>query len=69
MSDNNTPTKVGPYPASGLELLTILFIALKLTKVIDWSWWWVLAPIWITVCLAVVGGLVIFVSWRIFKDK
>lgn len=23
-------------------LLTIVFITLKLTKVIDWSWWWVL---------------------------
>ena len=28
-------------------LLTIVFIALKLTGFIDWSWWWVLAPIWI----------------------
>ena len=28
--------------------LTIAFIVLKLTKVIDWSWGWVLSPIWIT---------------------
>jgi hypothetical protein len=28
-------------------LLTVLFVALKLTHVIDWSWWWVLAPTWI----------------------
>lgn len=28
-------------------LLTILFIALKLTHVIHWSWVWVLAPLWI----------------------
>lgn len=27
-------------------LLTVLFIALKLTGVIDWSWLWVLAPFW-----------------------
>lgn len=27
--------------------LTILFIGLKLGKVIDWSWWWVLSPLWI----------------------
>lgn len=33
--------------------LTLLFIGLKLTDVIDWSWWWVLSPIWITVGLAV----------------
>lgn len=30
-------------------LLTIVFIVLKLCKVIDWSWWWVASPIWITV--------------------
>ncbi len=29
--------------------LTILFIALKLTGYIDWSWWWVLSPIWISI--------------------
>ena len=27
-------------------LLTILFVALKLLGFIDWSWWWVLSPIW-----------------------
>lgn len=32
---------------SFLGLLTILFIGLKLTNYIDWSWWWVLSPIWI----------------------
>lgn len=30
-------------------LLTILFIGLKLTGHIDWSWWWVLSPVWISV--------------------
>lgn len=29
-----------------LTLLTVLFIGLKLTGYIDWSWWWVLAPLW-----------------------
>lgn len=38
-------------------LLTILFIGLKLTGSIDWSWWWVLCPIWLPV--AVVLCLVI----------
>lgn len=33
--------------------LAILFIALKLCKVIDWSWWWVLAPLWIPVAFVV----------------
>jgi len=34
-------------------LLTILFIALKLTNFIDWSWWWVLSPVWITLIIVV----------------
>lgn len=29
---------------SFLGLLTIVFIVLKLTKVIDWSWWLVVSP-------------------------
>lgn len=37
-------------------LLAVLFITLKLTHVIDWSWWWVLAPLWLGV--AVVLGVV-----------
>jgi len=28
-------------------LLTVLFIGLKLTGHITWSWWWVLSPLWI----------------------
>lgn len=42
------------HAASGLELLTIAFIVLKLCKVIDWSWVWVLSPIWIVVALILV---------------
>lgn len=42
-----------------LGLLTLLFIALKLTDVIDWSWWWVLSPVWISlsVAIAIICGL------------
>ncbi|MDR3445970.1 hypothetical protein [Dyella sp.] len=40
-------------------MLTILFIALKLTGHVDWSWWWVLAPLWIgwAVVLAILALL------------
>lgn len=33
-------------------LLTIVFIVLKLLGKIDWSWWWVLSPLWISIGLA-----------------
>lgn len=42
-------------------LLTIAFIILKLCNVIDWSWWWVLSPIWISLGLAVVIFIVAMV--------
>lgn len=29
-------------------LLTIAFIVLKLCGIINWSWWWVLSPLWIS---------------------
>lgn len=37
--------------------LLIVFIVLKLVDVIDWSWWWVLSPLWIPFSLTLVIGL------------
>ena len=34
-------------------LLAIVFITLKLTHVIFWSWWWVLSPLWIPLAIVV----------------
>ena len=34
-----------------LDLLAIAFIVLKLTGTITWSWWWVLAPVWMPIAL------------------
>lgn len=42
-----------------LEMLLILFIGLKLTKYIDWSWWWVLSPVWIPLLLVLVGFVLV----------
>ena len=42
--------------------LTIAFIVLKLIKVIDWSWLWVLSPIWITMLICIV--LIVLVYLR-----
>lgn len=35
-------------------LLLAAFIVLKLTGVIEWSWWWVLSPLWITAVIIVI---------------
>jgi len=50
MSDNNKTTTTG-IGFSGM--LTIVFIALKLCGVINWSWFWVLSPIIISTCIVI----------------
>ena len=35
-------------------VLTLIFITLKLTGYITWSWWWVLSPLWIPLILVIV---------------
>lgn len=57
MSNNNSTTTGGGISFCGL--LFIVFLVLKLTHVIDWSWWWVTAPLWGGVALTL-GILLIF---------
>lgn len=56
--ENNTSGGIG-----FAGLLTIVFIVLKLCKVISWSWWWVFSPLWISAILsiAVFGLCLLFV--------
>jgi hypothetical protein len=57
MADNSTSR--GGIGFTGL--LTIVFIVLKLTKVIAWSWLWVLSPIWIMACIVIIVLLIAFI--------
>ena len=46
-------------------LLLVAFIVLKLTGVITWSWWWVMAPAWIGAAIFVLIFLVaLFLSLK-----
>lgn len=41
---------------SGVDLATVLlvvFIILKLCHVINWSWFWVLSPLWISIVIGI----------------
>lgn len=42
-----------------LGLLTIVFIVLKLTHVINWSWWWVLSPALLSVLVFIVFAVAV----------
>lgn len=57
--------------SSGLGLasvLTIIFVVLKLVGVINWSWWWVLSPAWISIGLSLII-IVIYVAWKLHDSK
>lgn len=51
----------------GTTLLQVVFIVLKLCGVIDWSWWWVLSPTWISIALAVLLIVIGFILLAIVK--
>jgi hypothetical protein len=42
-------------------MLFVVFLILKLTDVIDWSWWWVTSPLWIGWALVLLIVVVILV--------
>ena len=44
-----------------VELITVAFVVLRLLNIIDWSWWWVLSPLWIPCGLAILALIIIWV--------
>ena len=50
-------------------LLCLIFITLKLCNVIDWSWLWVLAPLWVPIIGACVVALISCIILLIFNNK
>lgn len=49
-------------------LLTVLFVGLKLGRVIDWNWWWVVSPLWLPVTV-VATGFAIYLAVAIVHDS
>lgn len=60
MSNNNNTSTSGGISIS--VLLGIVFIVLKLCNVIEWSWWWVLAPFWIPFAISIII-IIIGIIW------
>lgn len=52
-----------------IQALLLAFIVLKLCKVIDWSWWWVLSPFWIGVILMVAANFMIELGKRLKQPR
>lgn len=63
----------GSTASTGLSfgsVLFFIFLIMKLTNYIDWSWWWVTAPLWLPIIvvlgimgtLAALGGMMVLIS-------
>lgn len=61
-STNNTNDSKG---IGFVGLLTIAFIVLRLTKIITWSWVWVLSPLWI----CAIAKVILIIIWVIITLK
>jgi hypothetical protein len=45
-----------------LNGLFLIFMALKLAKIVDWSWWWVTSPLWVGAGLLLVMFILLWIS-------
>ena len=69
---NENKTVVKKQGLSLGSVLTIIFVILKFVGIIDWSWAWVLSPLWIGAGLSLViclVGLLIIGIKTIIKSK
>ena len=72
MTDNNSKNIIvsGEIDFTGLiGLLTIVFIVLKLLNIINWSWWWVLAPLWLPVGIFLIIALIFIIIGCVMNRK
>lgn len=46
------------------DVVQVVFIILKLCKLIDWSWWIVLIPIWISLGFLAIQGIVFMAKYK-----
>lgn len=50
-------------------VLFIVFLVLKLTNVIKWSWWWVTAPLWVGTSLVIIMYLGLYMWVYSHRDE
>ena len=67
MTEQNEKKTGGSISIS--TVLFIVFLVLKLTGVISWSWWWVTAPLWIPTILVVILITIICIARKIIIKK
>lgn len=62
--------------AAGLSLpmaVFLVFLILKLTSLIGWSWWWVTSPLWIVaaiiILITLISSAVIYIRYKGYRRK
>lgn len=60
MSNNNSSGGTSIF----VDVLAVAFIVLKLCGVIDWPWWLVLSPIWISILVVIFIFIVLVLAGR-----
>lgn len=51
---------------SPMIIVFLVFLVLQLTDVINWSWWWVTAPLWGPIVLGISAIILFIPIWIIF---
>ena len=69
MTDNNSKNIIVSGGIGFTGLLTIVFIVLKLLNIINWSWWWVLAPLWLPVGIILIIALIFIIIGCVMNKK
>lgn len=65
--DKKNNTSSGGLGLGGV--LTVVFVVLKLVGIINWNWWWVLSPIWISLAATLVIALFCVIACAIFRRR
>ena len=63
-AESGVATSTASWPIA--TILTIIFVVLKLTETIDWSWWWVFSPLWISALFSVFILFLVFIGFIIY---
>ena len=63
MANNNSASSGG---IGFFGLMFLILMTLKLTNYIDWSWWWITAPLWGGFALILLIILIVVIIKTIF---
>lgn len=65
----STSKKINNTGMGFCSSLTLVFIILKLTGNIGWSWLWVLSPLWLGVCAAIAAIAVLLAAGAVISRR